>query len=130
MEWKIWESATATANIPGAQFETSINLYPHLDFALGAPMWTEVRASHILVDTEKEANDLLKRINAGESFEELAKQHSKCPSGKNGGDLGYFSRGQMAVEFEEAAFELSKGKVSKPVQTDFGFHLIKVVDRR
>lgn len=93
-------------------------------------MWTEVRASHILVDTEKEANELLKRINAGESFEEIAKQHSKCPSGKNGGDLGYFSRGQMAMEFEEAAFELPKGKVSKPVQTDFGYHLIKVVDRR
>jgi parvulin-like peptidyl-prolyl isomerase len=93
-------------------------------------MWTEVRASHILVETEKEANELLKRIEAGESFEELAKKYSKCPSGRNGGDLGYFTRGMMVPEFEEAAFELPKGKVSKPVQTDFGYHLIKVYDKR
>lgn len=84
-----------------------------------------VSAKHILVDHEHEAQDLLTKINKGESnFEDLAAKFSKCPSGKSGGDLGEFGKGQMVAPFEEAAFALEVGKVSEPVRTQFGYHLI------
>jgi peptidyl-prolyl cis-trans isomerase C len=89
-----------------------------------------VKASHILVDTQAQALALKTRIDRGESFEALAKKYSKCPSGQNGGDLGYFERGQMVKEFEDAAFMLPIGQVSDPVHTQFGWHLIKVYDRK
>jgi peptidyl-prolyl cis-trans isomerase C len=86
----------------------------------------EVRASHILVGTEQEANNLLSQINSGKSFEELAQKHSQCPSGRKGGDLGFFTKGQMVPEFESAAFSMQPGQVSRPIKTQFGYHLIKV----
>ena len=86
-----------------------------------------IRAKHILVENKFEAEDLLKKIGEGTSFDELAQKFSKCPSGKNGGDLGEFGRGQMVAPFEEAAFALGEGEVSQPVQTQFGFHLIQRV---
>lgn len=92
-------------------------------------MTTEVRASHILVKTENEANELLDKINSGASFEDLAAEVSLCPSGSAGGDLGFFPRGVMVKEFEDAAFDMEKGQVSKPVQTQFGWHLIKLTDK-
>lgn len=91
---------------------------------------TSVRASHILIDTKEEATIIKSRIDKGESFEALAKKYSKCPSGQDGGDLGYFERGQMVKSFEDAAFTLPVGKVSEPVKTQFGWHLIKVCDKR
>lgn len=91
---------------------------------------TAVKASHILVDTKAQADMIKSKIDNGESFESLAKQYSKCPSGQEGGDLGYFERGQMVKEFEDAAFALPIGKVSCPVQTQFGWHLIKVYAKR
>jgi len=101
---------------------------------LGAKMnteFSEVKASHILVKTEAEANQIKKDIDAGTiSFEEAAKKYSQCPSKAQGGDLGYFGRGMMVKPFEEASFDGEVGKVSKPVQTQFGWHLIKVVDKR
>lgn len=85
-----------------------------------------IRARHILVSQEHEAQDLLKKIEGGEAFEDLAASHSQCPSGKQtGGDLGEFSRGQMVREFEEAAFALQPGQVSTPVKTQFGYHIIQ-----
>ena len=90
----------------------------------------QVRASHILVNTEQEANDLLAQLRAGKKFSELAKQHSTCPSGKAGGDLGFFGRGQMVREFEEAAFSMKKGQMSQPVRTPFGYHIIMVTDTK
>jgi peptidyl-prolyl cis-trans isomerase C len=90
----------------------------------------EVRASHILVKTEGEAQNILNQIKTGSDFAELAKAHSECPSKRKGGDLGYFSRGQMVKEFEEAAFGMQRGQVSEPVQTQFGYHIIKVTDSR
>lgn len=91
---------------------------------------TSVKASHILVDSKQEADLLKSKIDNGESFEALAKKYSKCPSGENGGDLGYFERGQMVPAFEDAAFKLPVGKVSEPVKTQFGWHLIKVYDKK
>lgn len=93
-------------------------------------MADEVRASHILVKTEGEARNILDQIKTGSDFGELAKAHSECPSKRKGGDLGYFRRGQMVKEFEEAAFGMQRGQVSEPVQTQFGYHLIKVTDSR
>lgn len=91
---------------------------------------TKVKASHILVSSESEAKALKSEIEEGASFEELAKKYSKCPSGKNGGDLGYFRRGQMVKEFENAAFDTEINKVSDPIKTQFGYHLIKVYDKK
>lgn len=91
----------------------------------------EVRASHILVKTEGEAVDLLNQIKSGKDFGELAKKHSTCPSGKKGGDLGYFKKGQMVKAFEDAAFSMEKGQFTQtPVKTQFGYHIIKVTDKK
>jgi peptidyl-prolyl cis-trans isomerase C len=90
----------------------------------------EVRASHILIGTEAEAVSLSKKLATGSKFEELARQFSKCPSGQKGGDLGFFGKGMMVKEFEDAAFSLPVGQVSRPVKTQFGFHLIKVTAKR
>lgn len=95
-------------------------------FSYGDKLVNELRASHILVSTEQEANNLLSQIHSGKSFEELAQKHSQCPSGRNGGDLGFFTKGQMVPEFETAAFSMQPGQVSKPIKTQFGYHLIKV----
>lgn len=86
---------------------------------------SQVAAKHILVKAQFEADDLLRKINEGVSFEELAKKYSQCPSGKSGGDLGEFGRGRMVPAFEEAAFALAVNEVSVPVRTQFGYHLIK-----
>ena len=91
----------------------------------------EVRASHILVKTKKEAQDVIAQLDKGEDFAKLAKKYSTGPSKAQGGDLGYFQRGQMVKPFAEAAFGLKKGAYTKsPVKTQFGWHVIKVVDRR
>ncbi len=87
---------------------------------------SQISASHILVSHEHEAQDLLKKLEGGETFENLAATFSQCPSGKqSGGSLGYFGKGQMVAPFEVAAFALKPGEVSQPVRTQFGFHLIK-----
>ena len=102
----------------------------------------EVHAQHILIKSGKEDDDkkksasrkelmeIKKRADAGEDFSELAKAHSQGPSAPKGGDLGYFSKGKMVPAFEKAAFELKPEEVSDIVETRFGFHLIKVIDRR
>lgn len=95
-----------------------------------AQNYNQVRAAHILVETESQARGLKLQAEGGEDFAKLAKQFSKCPSGQRGGDLGYFGRGMMVSEFETAAFELPKGEISEPVHTDFGWHIIKVIDKK
>lgn len=105
-----------------ASFGVYIN--PNLDV-------TEVRASHILVKTRPEAVKIRKEIVNGDiSFEDAAEKYSLCPSSVNGGDLGYFKRGQMVQPFSDVAFDLKVGQISDPVGTKFGWHLIKVVDKR
>ena len=85
----------------------------------------KVHCAHILVKSESEAKAVLERLKKGEKFGNVAKQVSRCPSGKKGGDLGTFTRGKMVKEFENAAFKLQKGEVSGVVKTQFGFHIIK-----
>jgi peptidyl-prolyl cis-trans isomerase C len=89
-----------------------------------------VRARHILVGTEKEAKEIETRLGKGEKFEDLAKQYSLDGSKDYGGDLGYFSAAEMVPEFSKAAFALKAGETSKPVKTDFGWHIIKLEDRK
>ena len=92
---------------------------------------TETRARHILLDNKDAATDAIKRLDNGEDFADLAKELSTGPSGPNGGDLGYFRRGAMVPSFELASFQMEVGSYSKePVQTQFGWHVIKVEDRR
>ena len=91
----------------------------------------EIKASHILIDTESEAIDVINMLNDGDDFAELAKNKSTGPSGPSGGDLGWFKRGQMVPPFEKAAFSLNKNEISqRPVQTQFGWHVIKIFDKR
>lgn len=86
----------------------------------------KIRASHILVQHQYEAEDLLRSLASGKDFSELAKKHSRCPSASSGGDLGVFSSGRMDETFEEAAFALKVGEITpKPIRTKFGYHLIK-----
>ncbi len=89
-----------------------------------------LRARHILVASEKEAQDILGKIKKGTKFEDLAKQYSLDGSKDYGGDLGYFTQPEMVPEFSKAAFSLEKGQVSAPVKTDFGWHIIRVEDRK
>jgi peptidyl-prolyl cis-trans isomerase C len=99
----------------------------------------EVRASHILIQpdpnqTKEQAKakieEILVQVKAGGNFEELAKANSECPSAPNGGDLGYFSKGKMTESFEKVAFEMEVGQISDVVETEYGYHIIKVTDHR
>lgn len=93
-------------------------------------MVKEVRAAHILVKGEPKANEIMEKLKKGESFDALAREYSECPSKKRGGDLGWFTRGRMVREFENAAFAGEKGALVGPVKTQFGWHIIKVLDKR
>jgi peptidyl-prolyl cis-trans isomerase C len=88
-------------------------------------MSAKVHCAHILVKTLTEAQNVKARLDKGETFGEIAKQVSLCSSGKKGGDLGTFGRGQMVKPFEVVAFQLEKGQISAPVKTQFGYHIIK-----
>ena len=86
-------------------------------------------ARHILVPTEKECTTLKNKIEGGEDFADVAREYSKCPSGKDGGALGEFRPGQMVREFDEVVFSGEVGKVLGPVKTQFGYHLIEITNR-
>lgn len=88
------------------------------------------KASHILVDSQEEAEKIIKEIQEGLSFYEAAEKYSKCPSKAQGGDLGSFSRGQMVPEFEEAVFNMEKDEISAPVKTQFGYHIIQAFEHK
>ena len=91
----------------------------------------EVRARHILVENKDKAREVFEKLAHGSDFVQLARQHSKDPGSKDqGGDLGYFGRGQMVPQFEEVAFKLKQGEVSEPVESQFGWHIIRLDDRR
>ena len=90
---------------------------------------TKAAARHILVDSEDLCNDLKSKIQGGEDFANLAKEHSSCPSGKEGGALGTFGKGAMVPEFDQVVFSAPIGEVQGPVKTQFGYHLIEVTMR-
>jgi peptidyl-prolyl cis-trans isomerase C len=90
---------------------------------------SRARARHILVDSEEACLDLKTQIEQGADFADLARKHSRCPSGQQGGDLGEFSPGQMVPEFDRVVFSEEVGRAHGPVQTQFGFHLVEIVSR-
>lgn len=87
-------------------------------------------ARHILVPTVEACEDLKSRIEGGADFAKLAAEHSQCPSGRQGGDLGEFGRGQMVPEFDAVVFDEEVGKVHGPIKTQFGYHLVEVTSRQ
>ncbi|BBE30196.1 peptidylprolyl isomerase [Tepiditoga spiralis] len=89
-----------------------------------------VKASHILIDSEEKANEILEELKNGTDFADAAKKYSSCPSKAQGGDLGYFGRGQMVPEFDSAVFNMELNEISNPVKTQFGYHIIKVTDKK
>lgn len=91
-------------------------------------IFKKIKVSHILVETEKEAKDIKKKLDEGGNFEELAKEFSKCTSAENGGDLEYLADAEMYPEFSEVAFKMQIGEISNPVKTNDGYHIIKVTD--
>jgi len=93
-------------------------------------MPSKVNAQHILVKTEEQAREILALLQKGRRFEDLARDKSQCPSGKKGGNLGWFSHGQMVKEFQKAAFSMKKGQISEPVKTQFGWHIIRIKDTK
>ena len=86
-------------------------------------------ARHILVESESDCQKLIDDINGGSDFAEVAREHSKCPSGKQGGDLGTFGPGQMVPEFDTAVFNGEVGAVQGPIKTQFGYHVLQVTER-
>ncbi|HEA50838.1 hypothetical protein LCGC14_1072810 [marine sediment metagenome] len=90
---------------------------------------TQATARHILVDSESKCEELKKSIEGGQDFAEVAKQHSSCPSGRSGGDLGSFGPGQMVPEFDKVVFSGDLNTVIGPVKTQFGYHLLEVTSR-
>ena len=92
-------------------------------------MMAKATARHILVETEEQCNDLKQQISDGADFGEIAKAHSKCPSGQQGGDLGEFGEGMMVPEFDRVVFNEAVGVVHGPVKTQFGYHLLEITSR-
>jgi len=133
------QMATQTASQPPSDEELKAYYEAHKDQFKQEEM---VKASHILVKVEKDADEatkkkarekiegLLKKAKAGEDFATLAKENSDCPSSQNGGDLGFFTRKQMVPEFSQVAFSLKPGEISDVVETQFGYHIIKVTDTK
>lgn len=93
-------------------------------------MVKSVNASHILVTSKRDADGIMIRLSKGEDFEALAKRFSKCPSKSKGGNLGWFGKGDMVPEFEQACFSAQKGEIVGPVKTEFGYHIIRINDQK
>ena len=123
---EVWLNQEINARITDDMLEQSYN-----DLVADTESRTEIRARHILVDKKEDALAAISRLDAGEDFAALAAELSTGPSGPNGGELGYFGRGAMVPSFEVASFGLARDSYTKePVQTQFGWHVIKVEDRR
>ena len=90
---------------------------------------SKATARHILVDSEDKCQPLIDQIKGGADFADVAKEHSSCPSSRDGGHLGTFGKGQMVAEFETACFEGNVGEVQGPIKTQFGFHVVEVTER-
>jgi foldase protein PrsA len=120
---KLQEKLTADVKVTDEEVATY--------YGANQDQFISVKASHILIEDEEAAKKILERVKKGENFNELALQNSTDPSAKeNKGDLGYFRKGQMVEEFETAAFALKPGEISDLVKTDYGYHIIKVEDKK
>jgi peptidyl-prolyl cis-trans isomerase C len=129
-EENVLENALLQRDVGPKITEEALHARFDKDYA-GKPGETEVHARHILVDTEDKAKQIIAELNKGAKFEELAKKESKDPGAQNGGDLGFFKKGDMLPEFAEAAFALKPGQVSQtPVHTRYGWHVIQVIETR
>lgn len=117
-------------NAASCTFAWGGNPDPTYEAEEATPKYTEVRAQHILVRNAADAVKIKKEIENGGSFEYYAQKYSLCPSGQKGGDLGYFKRGDMVPEFEKKAFSMNVGEISNPIRTNFGWHIIRVIDKR
>jgi peptidyl-prolyl cis-trans isomerase C len=119
----------AQAGLSGRErhFFTVPGIFLKIEF--GDVMMASAKTRHILVDTEEENRKLKAEILEGGDFAKVAKQHSNCPSGRNGGDLGEFGPGQMVREFDEVVFNETVNTVHEPIKTQFGYHLIEVTNR-
>ena len=118
-------------SVKGAVTDVEARKFYETEIVAAAGNEEEVRARHILVESETQAKEIYEKIAHGEDFSKMARQFSKDPGSKDeGGDLGYFTRGRMVPQFEEIAFKTPKGDVSLPLQSQFGWHLIKVEDKR
>jgi peptidyl-prolyl cis-trans isomerase C len=117
---KVLSEVTVTEDDMKAHYESNLERYQKP---------AQMKASHILVKTEEEGQAALDRLNGGESFEDVAKAVSECPSKERGGDLGFFGKGMMVPEFEQAVDTLALEEVSGLVKTQFGYHVIKLMDR-
>jgi peptidyl-prolyl cis-trans isomerase C len=95
----------------------------------GRTIMAKARARHILVDTNEKCEELKTEIQGGSDFADVARTHSSCPSGAQGGDLGEFGPGQMVKEFDEVVFSGELNTVHGPVQTQFGYHLLEITER-
>ena len=99
-------------------------------YVAGFESQAQIRARHILVASEPEARDIVERLGRGDDFAELAKEFSKGPSAEAGGDLGFFAKGDMVPSFDKVVFELKPKEISEPVQTQYGWHVIEVTEKR
>jgi parvulin-like peptidyl-prolyl isomerase len=122
---KLMAQEVGESEVTDAEAQAFYDLRPE-EFAQPA----QVRARHILLPSKERAEELHKRIEEGEDFAALAGEFSECPSGKQGGDLGFFGEGQMVEPFSRQAFAMKAGEVSAPIETEFGYHIIKVEEHR
>ena len=125
----IIRTATIGLLLPGTAYAWGWNDIKKAYAESEAPKLTKVAAQHILVRTASDAVSIKKELDKGGNFEYYAQKYSICPSGKNGGYLGYFEKGQMVPEFEKKAFSMEVGEISNPIRTNFGWHIIRVVDK-
>ncbi|KGX86165.1 peptidylprolyl isomerase [Pontibacillus marinus] len=120
IEYSLLQEKAATAKVE----VTDKEIQQHYD-----RMKTKIEASHILVKSQEKAQEIMKKLDNGAKFADLAKEYSQDPSGKNGGKLGTFGPGKMVQPFEDAAYSMEVGEISKPVSSQFGIHIIKVTDK-
>ncbi|SCY38938.1 peptidylprolyl isomerase [Alkaliphilus peptidifermentans] len=124
---KQYAISKSIANISVSE-EEALNYYNENSASFKSP--ESINASHILVETEAAADEIISEIQNGLKFEEAAQKYSKCPSKEKGGELGHFTKGKMVPEFEAAVFNMDVNDLSAPVKTQFGFHIIKVLDKK
>lgn len=127
---KEYEKRLLVAKLVEKEVRSKIGISEREWMELYTPYLYQIRVRHILVKTKKDAEEILSQLKKGGDFISLAKKFSICPSGEKGGDLGFFNKGEMVGDFEDAAFRLSEEEISNLVHTSFGYHIIKYTEKR